>query len=348
MIFRLFRNVAVLLFVTYASLFLISSAAYATNEQKLTTVSVIWEPGDEQPFYYANAKDLWSKYGIKIRSIQVQDGTAELSAIASGSADIALFGSSPFVSGVGKGINMVAVYATVDPATLEGLYVRPSSGIRGLHDLIGKSVAVPFGSSADCGLRFGLEKKGINASRIHIENMAPAEMLAGFERGNINAVYIWSTWGQRLLALGAKLVATDASDGVNAGPTVVAVRRAYLKNHQGVVARFLAAMDEGARGANRNPRVAAQALHELTKVTLSQGLAIASKERSLTLKNSLNPKDQFSLVNNKTGLAHIFEMVATQLKQEGLISSAPKNFSSHVSSIPAMKAQELIENGGHN
>lgn len=268
--------------------------------------------------------------------------------MASNSADIALFGSGPFVSGVGKGIDMVAIYPTVDFATLEGLYVTPKSGINGLHNLVGKSVAVPFGSSADSGLRFGLAKKGIDASKIHIQNMAPAEMLAGFERGNINAAYIWSTWGQRLLASGAKLVATDASDGVDAGPTVVAVRRAYLQKHEDVVARFIAAMDEGARGANHNPKVAAQALHDLTKVTLSQGFTIASKERSLTLEDALSPTGQFSLVNHKTGLARIFEKVGAQLKKEGLISSVPTSFAKYVSAAPARSAKKLVKNEHSN
>lgn len=342
MLRKLCKIVAAVMFVGYSAVIVAGGYAYASTSHKLTAVRVIWQPGDEQPFYYANAKELWAKYGLKIHSIEVQQGTAELSAMASNSADIALFGSGPFVSGVGKGIDMVAVYPTVNFATLEGLYVNPKSGIKGLRGLVGRSVAVPFGSSADSGLRFGLEKKGIESSKIHVENIAPAEILAGYERGNIDAAYIWSTWGQRLLASGAKLVATDASDGVQAGPTVVAVRRTYLKHHPKVVAEFLAALDQGAIGSNRHPRVAAQALHDLTKVTLKEGLTIAKREHSIVLKEALSRNGPFSLVNGKTGLAHVFEKVGLQLKKEGLIDAVPKDFGKYVSAVPAKAAVSIV------
>ena len=322
-----------------------NSGSSAGGSASGSDLKVIWQPGDEQPFYYADAKNLWHDYGIAPQLIQVQQGTAELAALASKSADIALLGPGPFVSGVSKNIDMVAIYPTVDFASLEGLYVSPASGIKQLSDLVGKTVAVPFGSSADTGLRFALAKAGIPADKVGIQNITPTAMLAGFTGGDVQAAYIWSTWGQRLIAAGAKLVTTDKAAGVNAGPTIVAVRSAYLKSHPKIVACFIAAMNAGAIGANTNAEVAAKGLEEYTKVTPEQALTIAKSEHSLTIDEALSPTGAFSLVNNESGLPPLLGDVAKQLLTENLITSVPNDVGAYVSAMPAKQAQAMKPNG---
>lgn len=303
---------------------------------------IIWQPGDEQPFYYANGHNLWSRYHLQPKEVEVSQGTAELSAMASGSADIALLGPAPFVAGISHGIAMVAVMPNVDFPTLEGLYVAPNSGITGLRSLPGHSVAVPFGSSADTGLRFGLAKQGVPTARIQFQNDSPNAILAGFVRHSIDAAYIWSTWGQRLLGAGARLVSTDASEGVDAGPTLLAVRTAYLSAHPKAVAEVIATLDEGSVGTRQNPASVAGALAKATGDTYQEALTIAKKEKSLTIADALSPSGPDSFVNHSTGVAAILAHIALQLKGEGLITTVPKNIGSFVVTGPLKAGAKLV------
>lgn len=303
---------------------------------------IVWQPGDEQPFYYANGHNLWSKYHLQPKEVEVSQGTAELSAMASGSADMALLGPAPFVAGISHGIAMVAVMPNVDFRSLEGLYVAPNSGITSLKSLPGHSVAVPFGSSADTGLRFGLAKQGVPTAQVRFQNDSPNAILAGFVRHSIDAAYIWSTWGQRLLGAGARLVSTDASEGVDAGPTLLAVRTAYLSAHPKVVADVIAALDEGAVGTRQNPASVAGALAKATGDTYQEGLIIAKKEKSLTIADALAPSGPDSFVNDSTGVPAILAHIALQLKGEGLITTVPKNMSSFVVTGPLKAGAKVV------
>lgn len=314
-----------------------ASAQVATGGSE---VNLIWQPGDEQPFYYANATKLWSKYGVNPKLIEVQQGTAELAALASGSADIGLIGPGPFVSGVGRGVPIVAVFMSVDFASLEGLYVNPKSGIHGLKDLVGKTVYVPAGSSADTGLRFGLAKAGIPSNKVSMVNLAPTAIMAGFTRGNIQAAYIWSTWGQRLEAAGASLVSTDQAEGVNAGPTLVVVRKDYLASHPDVVARVIATLNAAGKASPHDPSVAAKALAQYTGVTEKEGLTIAKKEPTLSIADALSSTGPFSLVNEQ-GLAALLHKIGEQLKQEHLINQVPASMSPYVTAASAKAASGI-------
>lgn len=306
---------------------------------------IIWQPGDLQPFYFANSKGMWSDYGLDPALIQVPQGTAALSALASGSADISLIGPGPTVSGISQGIDLVVVYSLVDFSSLEGLYVQAGSGIKSVEDLVGKRVAVPFGSSADTGLRFALEKAGISEDQVQLTNVAPPAILAGMASGEIEAAYIWSTWGQRLLADGAELAFTDSDAGVNAGPTLASVRREYLERNPDKVACFVATMDAAARGANKSPETAAQGLAEFAGVTPEQGLIIAESERSLTVEDALSPDGMFSLINTEDGLPWLLKAVGEQLKKQALTSNLPEDISNNISSAPAEAAQEIEPDG---
>lgn len=323
--------------------------ASGTGEQSTPAGSpaprIIWQPGDLQPFYYASSKGLWSKYGLNPTFIQVPQGTAALSALAGGSADISLIGPGPTVSGISQGVDLVVVYSLVDFSTLEGLYVNPKAGINNLHDLVGKDVAVPFGSSADTGLRFALKKAGISATQVHFKNIAPPQILSGLANGDIDAAYIWSTWGQRLLAGGAKLVFTDREGGVNAGPTLASVRRDYLKKNPQAVACFVATMNAASIGANADPATAAQGLAKYTGVTPAEGLTIAKKEHSLTISDALSPNGMFSLTNRQGGLPGLLKNVGAQLKDETLISKSPSDLTNNIDATPAKAARAIKPNG---
>ena len=70
--------------------------------------------------------------------------------------------------------------------------MRNGSGIKKPADLKGKKVGVPFVSTSHFHLLVALEQIWhINPSEVKILNMQPPQIVAAWERGDIDAAYVW-------------------------------------------------------------------------------------------------------------------------------------------------------------
>jgi len=87
----------------------------------------------------------------RFQFFQVSQGIRAMSALENERLDIAEVGSSPFALGVARGVNatllsLVAMKGDADGGT-EGIVVNGTQ-TRAPQDLVGKTVGVPFGSTA--------------------------------------------------------------------------------------------------------------------------------------------------------------------------------------------------------
>ncbi|MDR8383291.1 taurine ABC transporter substrate-binding protein, partial [Acinetobacter baumannii] len=59
------------------------------------------------------------------------------------------------------------------------------------QDLIGKTIAVPFVSTTHYSLLSALKHWNIPEDKVKIINLRPPEISAAWERGDIDAAYVW-------------------------------------------------------------------------------------------------------------------------------------------------------------
>lgn len=304
------------------------------------TINVIWQPSGETGYYYANVKDLWVKNGLKLNPIKIAAGAQELSALASGSADIAYLGGPPTVAGIANNIDLDIIFAGQDNSVLEGLYANPKSKIKTIKDMIGKRIAVPKSSTADVGMHLSLQRNGIKDSELKVLYMAPGEMLAAYERGDIDGAWVWDAWGGRLIAAGASRVVTEGQFGVHDGGLWV-VRRAFAQQHPGLVATFIAVLDAGATGANNNPQAVVAEYGKLTGIDPVQALEVMKRQPALTTANLLDRRSVMSFDQKDKGLVHQLQDAATMLQSLGEIASVPANLSAHIDLGTLRAAQKI-------
>ena len=69
--------------------------------------------------------------------------------------------------------------------------MRNSSGIKTVKDLKGKKVATPFVSTAHYQLMAIMKVNGVDAKDVNVMNLRPPEIAAAWERGDIDAAFIW-------------------------------------------------------------------------------------------------------------------------------------------------------------
>lgn len=129
--------------------------------------------------------------GYKIKWKKFNSGARVITAMASGDVHIALAGSSPIAAGVSRGLPIKLFWITENINDAEALVVRNGSGIKTVQDLKGKKLGVPFVSTTHFHTLFALEVNKINPKDLKILNMQPNAIAAAWERGDIDAAFVW-------------------------------------------------------------------------------------------------------------------------------------------------------------
>ena len=179
----MFRRIAIL-----ATMAPLAFAAMSAQAQNVT----IGFQGIFNPWKVAIVDEAFEKAtGATINWKQFDSGGKVITAMTSGDVHIALAGSSPIAAGVSRGLPVQLFWITEDIASAEALVVRDGSGINAPSDLKGKKLAVPFASTTHFHALFALEQFGIDPSDVKILNMQPPNIAAAWERGDIDAAFIW-------------------------------------------------------------------------------------------------------------------------------------------------------------
>lgn len=156
--------------------------------------------------------------GYKINWRMFGGGGDVIKAMASGDVQIGEVGSSPLAAAASQGQDIKLFWIMDDIADSDVLMARNGSGINSWKDLKGKKVAVPFVSTAHYSLMVGMKLEGLDAKSVSVMNMRPPEIAAAWERGDIDAAFIWDPVLSRLRASG-KAIATSGSVGKKGYPT---------------------------------------------------------------------------------------------------------------------------------
>ncbi|WP_082643266.1 taurine ABC transporter substrate-binding protein [Methylobacterium sp. GXS13] len=124
----------------------------------------------------------WRKFG---------GGGDVIRAMASGNVQIGEAGSSPIAAAASQGLDIQLFWILDEIADAEQLVARNGTGITSVVDLRGKTVAVPFVSTSHYQLIAALADAGLSQKDVTILNMRPPDIAAAWERGDIDATFIW-------------------------------------------------------------------------------------------------------------------------------------------------------------
>ena len=133
-------------------------------------------------------------------------GAKVINAMASGDVDIAMAGSSPIAAGISRGLPIKLFWIVENIADAEAMVVRNGSGIEKPEDLKGKRIGVPFVSTTHFHTLFALEHWKIDPSEVELLNMQPNAIAAAWERGDIDAAFVWDPALGRIKESGKVLI----------------------------------------------------------------------------------------------------------------------------------------------
>lgn len=126
--------------------------------------------------------------GVKISVYYFESGRDVNNAYASNSLDVGTFGSSPISLGTTNNLGYEVVYINDLIGDIEALAV--TSDINNSSDLSGKTIATPFASTAHYSLLNYLLANNIEDA--NVIDLEPQDILAAWQRGDIDGAYVWS------------------------------------------------------------------------------------------------------------------------------------------------------------
>ena len=135
--------------------------------------------------------DIEKATGYKINWRKFDSGAKVATGLASGDVQVAVIGSSPFAAAVSRGVDAQLFWLQDDINEAEAMIVRNGAGINKPADLKGKKIGVPFASTTHFHTMFFLELSGIKPSEVKLLNLQPNQISAAWERGDIDAAYVW-------------------------------------------------------------------------------------------------------------------------------------------------------------
>lgn len=182
-----------------------------------------------------------SELGMKVKVVKFDSGKDIISALASNSIDIAEVGTSPTTFAIANNIDIKVIFVGDIIGAAETLVAKDDSGVSTLKGLEGKKVATPFASTAHYSLLNALKLEGMTEIDVQMLDLKPDDIFAAWQRGDIDAAYVWYPVLGRLLENGIKITDSEqlAEKGVVTADLVV-VRTLFAEKHADVVKKFVA------------------------------------------------------------------------------------------------------------
>ena len=191
--------------------------------------------------------------GYKINWKMFGGGGDVIKAMASGQVPIGEVGSSPITAAAAQGIDIQVIWVLDDINNAEQLVASNKSGITSLAGLKGKKVATPFVSTAHYQLLFALNTAGVNPKEIQILNLRPPEIAAAWERGDLDATFIWEPVLSKVKADG-KVILSSADVAKQGAPTFdgIIVNRAWAAANKDFLTAYVKALADSDKDYKAN------------------------------------------------------------------------------------------------
>ena len=196
------------------------------------------------PWRYAHATGVLEKEtGYKVNFRKFGGGGDVIRAMASGQVHIGEAGSAPVASALSQGLPIELIWILDDIADAEAMVARKASGVKKVADLKGKKIGVPFTSTTHFHTLVALEAAKLNPNDVRILNMRPPEIAAAWQRGDIDATFIWNPVLDKVKADGVVLTSSGKISKETGKATFdgVVAQREWAKTNQDFVVKFIKA-----------------------------------------------------------------------------------------------------------
>lgn len=259
---------------------LASGAAAATSTARpkkaaaLTTLNLSYVPySNDSSLFLGIEKGYFRKEGLKISLATAANPGVVIAGMESGQDQLGFVTIVVALNAVAHGTAVKCVSSvdgnqsasSANDGTL--LLANPSSGIKSVKDLAGKTVAtVQLASLNTLDVQEMAYQDGLNPGKIKFVPMGFAEMPEALKQGTVQAAVVTTPFSAEAQAEGMRVIAhPNVVIMANQAVTCFAATDGYLNHHVKIAHEFQTAMDEAIAYSKAHPDAAATTLvkHDL-------------------------------------------------------------------------------------
>ncbi|SHH66431.1 taurine transport system substrate-binding protein [Sporobacter termitidis DSM 10068] len=269
-------------------------------------------------------ENYFSGIGVKVNAVTYSAGTDINNAIVSGDVDVACFGASPIALGIANNINYKAIFVSyIEGGNIEALAVKNSLGVTDVAGLKGKRIAAPFGTTSHYALLNALKLAGLSAGDVTLLDMGGQDIVAAWQRGDIDAAYIWSPALDEIVKDG-NIVINDgklAEQGVKI-PEIGVARTEFAQKYPTLVSQYVKALINTYDLVKTNPEQAAKDVADWEGISTDGAKGQVTDNIWISGEDQLTA-DYLGTADKKGALAEILKTIADFHADQGNISKAP-------------------------
>jgi putative hydroxymethylpyrimidine transport system substrate-binding protein len=279
----------VILAAAFAALAVALSACGAKQDAvtaartKPFTVMLDWFPNaDHAPLYSAIAAGDFRAAGLEVKPVVPSETAEPLKLLAAGKVEMAISYEPELLLARDEGLKLVSIAALVQ-RPLTSIIALPSSHIKSVADLAGKTVGtagIPYQAAE---LKAALQSAGVNPSSVHEVNvgfnLVPA-MLSGKVSATLGGYWNYESLQLQLLHKHPLTIPIDQAGVPTYDELVLVVREEQARTDGQDLRAFLQALTRGERTARGDPAAAASLLVKANP-SLEPKLQLASIQQTL-------------------------------------------------------------------
>ena len=210
--------------------------------------------------------------GVPVNVMNFEAGDIR-NAMMAGEIDFAMLGSSSAILGRANGMDVSLIWIHEVIGTSEQLVAYEATDIHTMDDLRGKKVAAAFTSTAHYSLLNALKLSGIGEKDLTLLDMQQPDIIAAWERGDLDAAYVWEPGVSALLQKGRTIVTSEelAAQGVLT-TNVEMVRNEFAAQYPEMVTSYIRAVNRANADFREDPAACAKLLGDYMHITPEEAL----------------------------------------------------------------------------
>ncbi len=331
---RLKRRDVLFGLVGFSGILVISSC---TNQQNITSTNESSESEAAMPETMrigyqvsANAELLAKALGLaekaftntKVEYISFSSGRDVNTAMAASGIDVGLIGSVGVAVGIAQNLPYQPYFIHSVIGEAEALAVKDN--ISSINDIRGKKIAVPFGSTSHFTLLSLLKLENIPENELTILDLQPQDLVAAWQRGDIDGGYIWYPNLPKLVDNGGKILVTSADmaeQGVITADLGV-VRTEFADQYPDAMKKYVEVLDEAVNFYRQSPEEAGEKIS--TELGISPEESLQAMNKLIWLTSEEQADAQYLGTPDQVGnFAGVLKESAQFMVTQNTIASAP-------------------------
>ncbi|MDJ0634606.1 MAG: ABC transporter substrate-binding protein [Xenococcaceae cyanobacterium MO_188.B29] len=258
-----------------------------------------------------------------VEYISFSSGRDVNTAMAAGGIDVGLVGSVGVAVGIAQNLPYQPYFIHSVIGEAEALAVKDN--ISSINDIRGKKIAVPFGSTSHFTLLSMLKLENIPENELTILDLQPQDLVAAWQRGDIDGGYIWYPNLPKLIDDGGKILVTSADmaeQGVITADLGV-VRTEFADQYPEAMKKYVEVLDEAVNFYRQSPEEAGEKIS--TELGISPEESLQAMNKLIWLTSEEQADAQYLGTPDRVGnFAGVLKESAQFMVTQNTIASAPE------------------------